>query len=191
MKKILFIILTLLFACSGDDNPTGTFIEISDADLYGLLEATHSPDNRGGSTIKSNKDTVLIVTFFTKQFGWNSSKDVWFRADDSYLRGVYLYYKIEGGIQIVAIGEGKIVNGFDKEKDLIAPGDNYFHVAKMDSQWFHNNRTTLFYNNLYYAKEKGISIVLGKMKVEAEALSMLGNVLLTKEELSALSKQQW
>ncbi len=190
MKKIL-LVLTLLFGCSGDDNPTGTFIEINDSSLSALLEATHSPDARGSSTIRADKDTVLVVTFFTKQFGWNSSKDVWFRADKSYLRGVYLYYKIEGGIQVVAVGEGTIVDGFDKEKDLIAPDDNYFHVAKMDSAWFHNNGTTLFYNNLYYAKEKGISIVLGKMKIGSEALKTFGNVLRTKEELSALSKQQW
>lgn len=190
MKKITIILVCLLLlGCSNNENPTGTFIEISDAGLSALLEATHSPDDRGGSTIRADKDTVLVVTFFTKQFGWNSSKDVWFRADKSYLRGVYLYYKIEGGIQVVAVGEGTIVGGFDKEKDLIAPGDNYFQVATIDSAWFHNNGTTLFYNNFLYAKEKGISITLGKVKIESEVLKAFGNVLRTKEEMFALSNR--
>lgn len=191
MKKILLVILPLLLGCSGDDNPTGSFIEVSDAGLSALLEATHSPDERGGSTIRADKDTVLVVTFFTKQFGWNSSKDIYFRADKSYSRAVYLYYKIESGIEVVAVGEGRIVDGFDDEKVLIAPGDKYFHVARMDSAWFHNNGTTLFYNNLYYAKEKGVPIVLGKVKIDSEVLKTFGNVLRTKEEMTALGKQQW
>ena len=99
-----------------------------------------------------------------------------------------LYNKIEDGILVVATGEGKIVDSFDNRKDMIAPGDRYFHLSRIDSAWFHNNGTALFYNNYLYEDGKA-SVSLGKMRMNSEVLKTFGNVLRTKEELFALSNR--
>ncbi len=170
--KYLSIIL-LLMAISCNKEPTSSIQEVPiNVTNFGAFELelnTWSPDDQMGW---STRGGVLVVYFQTGRYSQNKSNKT-FEVDEFIHRGAILYQIIEDKTIILGLGEGIIVDGFDKVKPIIYPNEIYRHVARIDSVEILNVGATIYYSNYWYTGEfdpdkvfnKSINKILGKKVV--------------------------
>lgn len=167
-------IILLLVAISCNKEPTSSIqetpINVTDFGAFELELNTWSPDKQMGWSTRGGSQ---VVYFTSGRYSHNKSNKT-FEVDQYLRRGAILYQIIEDKIIILGLGEGKIVDGFDKVKSIIYPNETYRHVARIDTVEILNVGAGIYYSNYWYIGEfnpdqvfnKSINKILGKRVVE-------------------------
>lgn len=161
MNKFRFLILLFMFVSCGDEltSPLNdATINITDYKGFELEVNTWSPDKQmGWSTIGG----AIVVYFQSGRYSQNKSNKT-FETNQFVHRGVVLYQYVEDEVTILGLGEGKVLDGFDKLKAMIYPDDVYRHISRIDCVEIVNVGTPVYYSNYWYVGEFDSSKVFNK-----------------------------
>ncbi len=149
MYKKLFMIV-FLFGCSGDKNPVTENVINTNNNPFALERITYSPDD---IVTWATRGATLVVYLQTEIFSQNGSSD-YFDVETSLHRGVFLYQLLGDTVAVIGTGTGKIVDGFNRVKKLIYPGEVYRHISRVDSSWLTQKGSSIFYFNFWYENDE-------------------------------------